>query len=110
MGGLLWSLLRRQPPAGHEPVFSNRYGRPLGASGVRHKLALYVTEATKAAPSLRKKRVTPHSFRHAAAPLEAGAGIDSVAGVAIGKLGLPEGGRVRGCFSLDTLRLSVSKG
>ena len=73
---LLKSLLRRQPRAEDEPVFINRYGRPLGASGVRHKLALYVAEAGKAMPSLRKKRVTPHSFRHAAAVSLVSAGND----------------------------------
>lgn len=73
---LLKSLLRRQPRADDEPVFINRYGRPLGPSGVRHKLALYVAEAIKATPSLQKKRVTPHSFRHAAAVSLVSAGTD----------------------------------
>ena len=73
---LLKSLLRCQPRADDEPLFINRYGRPLGPSGVRHKLALYVAEAVKATPSLQKKRVTPHSFRHAAAVSLVSAGTD----------------------------------
>jgi site-specific recombinase XerD len=39
---LLRSLLRRQPRADGEPIFVNRYGVPLGPSGVRFKLAEYV--------------------------------------------------------------------
>ena len=42
----------------------NRYGRPLGAAGVRYKLAEYVRAAAKELPSLRKKRVSPHTYRH----------------------------------------------
>jgi hypothetical protein len=36
---LIKALLWRQPRADNEPVFISRYGRPLGASGVRYKLA-----------------------------------------------------------------------
>jgi site-specific recombinase XerD len=64
---LLKSLLRRQSRPEDEPLFLNRYGRPLGASGLRQKLALYRARAGTAAPSLAKKRITPHSFRHSAA-------------------------------------------
>lgn len=42
---LLRSLLHRQPRPDDEPVFVNRYGVPLGASGVRFKLAEYVEAA-----------------------------------------------------------------
>ena len=48
-------------------MFVSRYGRPLGASGVRFKLAQYVAAAVKVSPSLLKKRITPHTFRHSAA-------------------------------------------
>ncbi len=73
---LLRALLRRQPRADDEPVFVNRYGAPLGASGVRFKLAEYVTAATITVPSLASKRVTPHSFRHATAVHLVAAGVD----------------------------------
>ena len=39
---LLAALLKRQPRPDPEPLFVNRYGRPLGAAGVRFKLAQYV--------------------------------------------------------------------
>ena len=51
------SLLKSAAPAaaesGDEPIFVNRYGEPLGASGVRFKLAQYVEAAAKHVPSLR---------------------------------------------------------
>ena len=64
---LLKALLKRQPRANTEPMFTNRYGEPLGASGFRYKLAQYVAAATKQTPSLNSKKVTPHRFRHAMA-------------------------------------------
>lgn len=73
---LLRALLRRQPRADDEPIFVNRYGAPLGASGVRFKLAEYVAAAATTMPSLTSKRVTPHSFRHATAVHLVAAGVD----------------------------------
>jgi site-specific recombinase XerD len=73
---LLRSQLRQQPRADDEPIFVNRYGVPLGASGVRFKLAEYVAVATNIVPSLASKRVTPHSFRHATAVHLVAAGVD----------------------------------
>jgi site-specific recombinase XerD len=73
---LLRSLLRRQPRAADEPIFVNRYGVPLGASGVRFKLAEYVEAAATIVPSLASKHVTPHSFRHATAVHLVAAGVD----------------------------------
>jgi site-specific recombinase XerD len=64
---LLRALLKRQPRANNEQIFVNRYSVPLGASGVRFKLAKYVEAAARTVPSLASKRVTPHSFRHATA-------------------------------------------
>jgi site-specific recombinase XerD len=73
---LLRSLLQRRPRHDDEPVFVNRYGVPLGASGVRFKLAKYVKQAAKIVPSLTSKHVTPHSFRHATAVHLVAAGVD----------------------------------
>ena len=73
---LLKALLRRSPRADDSPLFANRYGAPLGASGVRFKLAMYVRAAAKTVPSLSSKRVSPHSFRHAAAVHLVAAGVD----------------------------------
>ena len=73
---LLKKLLERQPRGPTERIFLNRYGEPLGASGVRFKLATYVEAAAKVVPTLRSKTVTPHSFRHATAVHLVSAGVD----------------------------------
>jgi site-specific recombinase XerD len=73
---LLRALLRRQPRADDEPIFVNRYSAPLGASGVRFKLAEYVAAAAETKPGLASKRITPHSFRHATAVHLVAAGVD----------------------------------
>lgn len=73
---LLRSLLERTPRQTNEPIFVNRYGNPLSASGVRFKLADYVSAAEKIAPTLAAKHVTPHSFRHATAVHLVAAGVD----------------------------------
>jgi integrase/recombinase XerC len=61
---LLTELLQRNPRGPDEPVFVNRYGHPLGASGVRFKLRKYVQAASKRISTLATKSVSPHSFRH----------------------------------------------
>jgi site-specific recombinase XerD len=64
---LLQSLLQRRPRAMDQPIFVNRYGENLGASGVRLKLAHYVAGAAKTVPSIARKRISPHTFRHSTA-------------------------------------------
>jgi len=73
---LLKTLLKRQPRADHDTVFVNCYGHPLGAAGVRFKLDHYVQAAAKNLPSLMKKNITPHKFRHAAGVMLVAAGVD----------------------------------
>ena len=73
---LLAALLKRRPRPDHEPLFVNRYGRPLGAGGVRFKLARYVRAAAAEMPSLCSKRVHPHTFRHTAGVQLVSAGVD----------------------------------
>lgn len=73
---LLKALLKRQPRAGSEPVFANRYGKPLGPSGVRFKLRQYVGAAAKQAPSLAGKHISPHSLRHTTAVHLVASGVD----------------------------------
>lgn len=73
---LLKALLERCPRPPDQPVFVNRYGAPLGASGVRYKLDSYVQAAARTMPSLTEKAVTPHRFRHSAAVHLIAAGVD----------------------------------
>jgi site-specific recombinase XerD len=64
---LLNALLKRQPRQPDEPIFLNRYGQPLSASGARFRLQQYVRVAAKQTPRIGDKRVTPHTWRHTAA-------------------------------------------
>jgi site-specific recombinase XerD len=73
---LLKALLKRKPRRENECIFVNRYGGPLGASGVRFKLKQYVSAAAKNLPSLAGKRVSPHRFRHSTAVSLLAAGVD----------------------------------
>lgn len=73
---LIASLLRRQSRNLDEPIFCNRYGRKLGASGVRFQLHQYVNSASKTLPSLSAKRISPHTFRHTTAVHLIASGVD----------------------------------
>jgi site-specific recombinase XerD len=73
---LLAALLKRMPRGEDERVFVNRYGQPLGAAGVRYRLEQYVAAAAKSLPTLVKKRITPHTFRHTVGVALVSAGVD----------------------------------
>ena len=73
---MLTSLLRREPRPDDQPIFVNRCGEPLGAAGVRFKLKAYVGMAARRMPSLARKRVTPHTFRHSMGVAMVAAGVD----------------------------------
>lgn len=64
-----------------DPLFPNRNRKPLTRSGVESRLRRATTAATNELPSLRKKRVSPHTFRHTTAMhlLQAGVDITSIA-------------------------------
>jgi site-specific recombinase XerD len=73
---LIEALLRHRPRAPDEPIFVNRDGHPITASGVRFRLRQYVRAAAQQVPSLAAKRVSPHTFRHTAAVHLIAAGVD----------------------------------
>lgn len=74
---LLRALMRRHPGReDDQPIFMNCYGHPLGSAGVRFKLKQYVREAAQQVPSLAKKRVGPHTFRHSVGVQLVAAGVD----------------------------------
>lgn len=77
MAALLAELLRRDPGEENEPIFRNRFGAALGASGVRFALRRYVRAAATQQRGLAAKRVTPHTFRHTCAVHLVAAGVDS---------------------------------
>ena len=57
-------------------LFTNARGRPLTRFGVRYLLRRYVIAATPSAPTLRDKRIHPHSVRHSTAVALLKAGVD----------------------------------
>jgi site-specific recombinase XerD len=50
-----------------QPLFPNASGSRLSAHGVHYLLAKHVAVATRACPSLKHKRVSPHVLRHTTA-------------------------------------------
>ena len=48
-------------------IFLNHRGTPLSRFGVRLVLKKYVRKASEQQPSLKRKRLHPHSMRHSAA-------------------------------------------
>jgi site-specific recombinase XerD len=58
------------------PVFPNREGKPITRSGVESRLRLAVAIAAEKLPALKKKRVSPHTFRHTTAMHLLQAGVD----------------------------------
>jgi site-specific recombinase XerD len=59
--------MREQGREDSKTLFPSTRGGPLSADGVQHLLARHVAHARKNCTSLRKKRVSPHVLRHAAA-------------------------------------------
>jgi len=59
-------------------LFTNARGQPLTRFGVRYLLRRYVAAATPCAPTLRDKRIHPHSVRHSTAVALLKAGVDFV--------------------------------
>ena len=77
---LLRGLINESPPSEADPadtlLFTNARGQPLTRFGVRYLLRRYVAAATPDAPTLRDKRIHPHSLRHSTAIALLKAGVD----------------------------------
>jgi integrase/recombinase XerD len=63
----LKAWIREQGKEDSRTLFPSTRGGPLSADGVQHLVARHVATARKSCISLRKKRVSPHVLRHAAA-------------------------------------------
>jgi integrase len=50
-----------------DPVLPNRFGQPLSRSGVAWQLRKLIRAAGRQVPSLNKRRISPHTFRHGTA-------------------------------------------
>jgi site-specific recombinase XerD len=73
---VLQAWIREQGREDSKTLFPSTRGTPLSADGVQHLLRRHVTQARKNCVSLRKKRVSPHVLRHAAAMELLQAGVD----------------------------------
>jgi site-specific recombinase XerD len=62
------------PPDG--PVFRNIRGRPITRFGIHALVARTVVKAAETAPSLRDKRISPHTMRHSTAVHLLRSGVD----------------------------------
>ena len=76
--GLLRELMEQQGISLSQPVaiFLNHRGTPLSRFGARLVLKKYVGKASEGQPSLKRKRLHPHSMRHSAAIHLLRSGID----------------------------------
>ena len=76
--GLLRELMEQQGVSLSQPVaiFLNHRGTPLSRFGARLVLKKYVGRASERQPSLKRKRLHPHSMRHSAAVHLLRSGID----------------------------------
>jgi site-specific recombinase XerD len=73
---LLAGWLAGHPRTPDRPLFPNRNGRPMSRSGVASRLRLAVRKATVTCPSLRGRRISPHTLRHTTAMHLLQAGVD----------------------------------
>jgi integrase/recombinase XerD len=73
---ILHAWIREQGREDSKTLFPSTRGGPLSADGVQHLLARHLTKARETCASLRKKRVSPHVLRHAAAMELLQAGVD----------------------------------
>jgi site-specific recombinase XerD len=60
----------------HNPLFPNRFGKPMTRSGVAKQLRSAVTMAREKCPSLASKKVSPHTIRHTTAMHLLQSGVD----------------------------------
>ncbi|WP_298138369.1 site-specific integrase [Acidiferrobacter sp.] len=72
---LLRDYLADDPPP-ERPLFLNARGAPLGRFGVRHILQTRVREASGRCPTIKGRRIGPHTLRHTTAMHLLQAGVD----------------------------------
>jgi integrase/recombinase XerD len=59
--------LRNHPGPPEAPLLPNRFGQRLTRAGAAHQLQQLLHRASVRDPALKKRRISPHSFRHATA-------------------------------------------
>jgi integrase/recombinase XerD len=78
--GMLKTLVGNRGP--HERVFLNRLGQPMTRFGIYSLVRRAVRQASTGMPSLKDKRISPHTIRHSTAChlLRAGVDINTIRG------------------------------
>jgi integrase/recombinase XerD len=76
VSGLITEAATSSVDPANRLLFTNARGGPLTRYGVRYLLRRYVQRAARAAPTLRGKRLHPHSVRHSTAVALLKAGVD----------------------------------
>lgn len=80
IGRLLRGIMAEAVASSEDPasrlLFTNARDRPLTRYGVRYLLRRYLKKAARLAPTLRDKRLHPHSLRHSTAVALLKAGVD----------------------------------
>lgn len=73
---MLRDWMRRERLSADSPLFPNSKGDAMTRSGIAKRLDLAVTQASKYCPSLKKKCISPHVFRHTTAMHLLQSGVD----------------------------------
>ena len=73
---LLASWLRETKSTSDAPLFPSRAGERLSRSGIEDRLAAAVATAATACPTLRDRRISPHTLRHTTAMHLLQSGVD----------------------------------
>lgn len=73
---VMGAWIREQNGKSDEIVFPNSRGKRLSSDGVQYFVAKHVRKAQLICPSLKKKRVSPHVFRHTTAMELLQSGVD----------------------------------
>ena len=72
----LSAWINQQPPEPTTPVFPTANGKAMSADALQRLVGRHIKAAAKGCPSLRKKRVTPHTLRHTLAMSLLQSGVD----------------------------------
>jgi len=68
--------LREQGGEAHDPIFPSSRGGHLSADALQRLVARHAAVAAQRCPSLKAKKVTPHTLRHTAAMALLSRGVD----------------------------------
>jgi len=76
LAACLSDWITEQPPGPTAPVFPTAKGGTMSSDALQRLVARHIKAAAKTCPSLRRKRVTPHTLRHTLAMTLLQSGVD----------------------------------